>query len=199
SGAGINDKDLTINAWATRNWIGYTWYQHAMKPRLAASFDYASGDGNANCTGVNGGAGQAGTTCKTSNTFENFYPTNHIHMGYMDVMAWKNMWAPGGNFQIRPTSKDHFEVWYNSFHLANARDNWYRGSQGVYMWSQVGNTKSHIGEEVDFTWTRLFADGKVGLQGTYGYLWAGDYIQQNLGNGMHANQEWAYVSLWMNF
>ena len=45
-----NQKNLHINAWATRNWIGYTHYQSAWKPRLAVNFDYASGDGRANCT-----------------------------------------------------------------------------------------------------------------------------------------------------
>ena len=45
-----NQKNLHINAWATRNWIGYTHYQSAWKPRLAFNFDYASGDGRANCT-----------------------------------------------------------------------------------------------------------------------------------------------------
>src|SRR5262249_55940532 len=80
-----NQKNLHINAWATRNWIGYTHYQSSWKPRFAINFDYASGDGRANCT-ISGGANGL---CKTANTFENFFPTNHIHMGYMDVQAWK--------------------------------------------------------------------------------------------------------------
>ena len=44
-----NTKNLHINAWATRNWIGYTHYQSSWKPRIAVNFDYASGDGRANC------------------------------------------------------------------------------------------------------------------------------------------------------
>ena len=185
-------RNLTINAWATRNWIGYTMYESKLKPRLALGFDYASGDGNANCTLA--GAVQG---CKTANTFENFFPTNHIHMGYMDVQAWRNMLSPQVNFQMRPTERDHFEVWYSNFNLANARDNWYRGSQGPYIFSKPNNTKKHIGDEIDFTWTRMFADGKVALQATYGYLFSGGYIQENLNTS--SNQQWAYISLWMNF
>ena len=45
-----NQKDIHINAFATRNWLGYTHYQSAWKPRLAFNFDYATGDGRANCT-----------------------------------------------------------------------------------------------------------------------------------------------------
>jgi hypothetical protein len=185
-----NQRNLTINAWATRNWLGYTFYDHKWKPRFAINFDYASGDDNANCV-------QRGQRCTTSNTFENFFPTNHIHMGYMDVMAWKNMIQPAGNIQFRPTERDHFEFWFNVFYLANKQDNWYRGSQGVYAWTRNGNTERHIGNEADFTWTRMFADGKVALQATYGHMFTGAYIQRNL--GVNSDQSWGYLSLWMNF
>jgi hypothetical protein len=195
-GPGSNNgtnRNVHINAWATRNWLGYTIYESKWKPRFAVGFDYASGDGNANCNAP----GSTGSTCTTGNTFENLYPTNHIHMGYMDVMAWKNMLTPAANIQFRPTARDHFEIWYNNFNLASARDNWYRGSQTVYVFSRNNNTAKHIGDELDFTWTRMFADGKLALQASYAYMWSGDYIRQNLGT--NANQQWAYASLWVNF
>jgi len=185
-----NSRNLSINAWATRNWLGYTMYDHKWKPRVAINLDYASGDGNANCV-------QNGQRCTTANTFENFFPTNHIHMGYMDVMAWKNMIQPAANLQFRPTERDHFEFWFNMFYLADKRDNWYRGSQGVYVFSKNANSESHVGDEADFTWTRMFADGKVALQATYGHLFTGAYIRQNL--GVNSDQSWGYLSLWMNF
>jgi hypothetical protein len=192
SAAVTNQKDIHINAFATRNWIGYTHYQSAWKPRLAVNFDYATGDGRANCTL----AGSV-TGCKTSNTFENLFPTNHIHMGYMDVQAWKNMMSPSVNFQARPTKDDHIEIWGTSLNLANKADNWYRGSQGVYVFSKAGNTKSHIGDELDLAWTHMFMDGKLAFQTAWGYLWSGGYIQQNLNTS--TNQQWAYAQLWINF
>jgi hypothetical protein len=188
-----NGRCLSINAWATRNWIGYTAYEAAWKPRLAFNFDYASGDGRNNC-GVGVAAGMA---CGTANTFENFFPTNHIHMGYMDVQAWKNMMSPSVNFQARPSKDDHIEFWYTNLNLANAQDNWYRGAQGAYVFSRVGNTKKHIGDELDFSWTHMMMDGKLSFQATYGYMFAGSYIEQNLGTS--TNQQWGYVQLWMNF
>ena len=188
-----NQRNIHINAWALRSWLGYTAYSSKLKPRLAVGFDYASGDGNANCS--TGGVQQFG--CRSGNTFENFFPTNHIHMGYMDVMAWKNMLSPQVNFQMRPTARDHFEILYSHFQLANARDNWYRGAQGVYVFSKPNNTTNHIGDEIDFTWTRMFADGKVAVQATWGHMFTGDYIKQNLNT--NSDQDWAYVSLWMNF
>jgi hypothetical protein len=191
-GAGYgNQKYLHINAWATRNWIGYTHYQSDWKPRLAFNFDYASGDGRANCT-IGGDTG-----CKTANTFENMFPTNHIHMGYMDVQAWKNMMSPSVNFQFRPSKDDHIEIWATSLNLANTKDNWYRATQGVYVFSKTNNNKRHIGDEVDFAWTHLFMDGKLSFQAVYGHMFAGGYIAENLGTS--ADQDWAYVQLWMNF
>lgn len=189
---GIQYKCLHINAWATRNWIGYTFYGWAWKPRFALNFDYASGDGRANCT-LNAAYGR----CSTANTFENFYPTNHIHMGYMDVMGWKNTLTWSANFQARPTRDDHIEIWYTHLNLANARDNWYRASQGVYVYSKVDNTANHVGSEVDFTWTHMFMDGKLAFQTSFAYLFTGPYIRENLGTTK--DQTWAYAQLWLNF
>ena len=190
-GLGDSQRNLSINAWATRNWLGYTHYQSSWKPRFAINMDYASGDGRAQC-----GAGGQGT-CKTANTFENLFPTNHIHMGYMDVQAWKNMMSPSVNFQARPTKDDHIEIWATSLNLANKQDNWYRGSQGAYVYSKVGNTKTHIGDELDLAYTHMFMDGKLAFQTSYGHLWAGGYIAENLGTSK--GQDWAYAQLWLNF
>ncbi len=192
SAAATNEKNIHINAFATRNWLGYTHYQSAWKPRLAVNFDYATGDGRANCTL----AGSV-TGCKTGNTFENLFPTNHIHMGYMDVQSWKNMMSPSVNLQFRPSKDDHVEFWATSLNLANKADNWYRGSQGVYVFSKAGNTKSHIGDELDVAYTHMFMDGKLAFQTAWGYLWSGGYIQQNLNTS--TNQQWAYAQLWINF
>ncbi len=190
---GGEGKCLHINAWATRNWIGYTAFNLPGKPRIAFNFDYASGDGRANCT-LNGAYGD----CKTANTFENFFPTNHIHMGYMDVMAWKNMMSFSGNFQARLTTDDHIELWYTNLHLANPKDNWYRASQGVYVFSRPDNTVTHIGDEISFVWTHFFMNGMVAFQSGYGHLFPGPYISHNLGR--HAvGQDWAYAQLWINF
>jgi hypothetical protein len=190
---GGEGKCLHINAWATRNWIGYTAFNLPGKPRLAFNFDYASGDGRANCT-LNAAYG----TCKTANTFENLFPTNHIHMGYMDVMAWKNMMSFSGNFQARPTPNDHIEVWYSNLHLANAKDNWYRASQGVYVFSRPDNTVTHVGDEISAVWTHFFMNGMVAFQTGYGHLFPGPYISHNLGRRA-VGQDWAYAQLWINF
>ena len=81
--------------------------------------------------------------------------------------------------------------------LANTKDNWYRATQGVYVFSKTNNTKRHIGNELDIVWTHMFMDGKVSFQAAYAHLFAGGYIAENLGTS--ADQSWAYAQLWVNF
>jgi hypothetical protein len=190
-----NQRNLSINAWATRNWLGYTVYEHQWKPRFAIGFDYASGDGNANCSA--NGAQQSGYACRSANTFENFFPTNYIHAGYMLNAAWRNSIQPQVNIQARPTRRDHVEFWGQMHYLASARDNWYRGAQGVLVFSKANNTATHTGNEVDFAWTHMFADGRVSLTGTWGHFFAGQYIKDNLGT--QSDQDWGILQLWMSF
>jgi hypothetical protein len=115
----------------------------------------------------------------------------------MDVQGWKNMLSFSANLQARPTRDDHLEFWYTNLNLASARDNWYRATQGVYVFSKAGNTETHIGDELDFVWTHMFMDGKLAFQTAFSYLFAGGYIQENLGTSI--DQIWAYAQLWLNF
>jgi hypothetical protein len=96
-----------------------------------------------------------------------------------------------------PTKDDHIEIWATSLNLANTKDNWYRATQGVYVFSKTNNTTRHVGDEIDFAWTHMFMDGKLPLQAVYGHLFAGADIKENLGT--NADQDWTYLQLWMNF
>jgi hypothetical protein len=102
--------------------VGYIAHNTAWKPWLAFNFGYAFGESMANCT-----LGVAYGACKSTNTFEDFFPTNHIHMRYMDAQAWKNMLSRSANLQTRTTKDGHIEFWYTNLNLASAHDSWYRG------------------------------------------------------------------------
>jgi hypothetical protein len=43
----------------------------------------------------------------------------------------------------------------------------------------------------------MFADGKIAFQTTYGHIWTGSYVSNNL--GFASNQHWGYAQIWMNF
>ena len=88
-----------------------------MQPRLSAEFNTASG---------NKGDGKWGS-------FDQLYPTNHIHFGYMDRMAWKNMNHVAIGLQLRPNKDSHFEVTGHLFSLAEEADGWYGANQAAII------------------------------------------------------------------
>jgi hypothetical protein len=96
-----------------------------------------------------------------------------------------------------PTMDDHIEILATSLNLANTKDNWYRATQTVSVYSRTDNNKRHVGDEIDVAWTHRFMDGKLSLQAVDGHHFAGSYIEQNLGT--NADQDWVYFQLWINF
>ncbi|MBX3235334.1 MAG: alginate export family protein [Nitrospiraceae bacterium] len=195
-GLGFDDRrNLNINAWASGTWIGYTWYDLDWKPRVAFGFDYASGDGDSNCVTPSGG--QARSCGGNANTFENFFPTNFLHVGFMLNGAWRNTLQAQINIQFRPSTRDHIELWALRKCLASARDNWYRGSQSPLIFSRADNVETHVGDEIDFAWTRMFADGKVSFTAMVGHFFPGPYVFHQLGRG--SDQDWGILQLWTNF
>jgi hypothetical protein len=198
-----NSMDLRIKAMALAAEGGITLKDAPWSPRIGLEFNYASGDGDANCTST--------TTCNgTAGTFENLYPTNHIVMGYADVMAWRNMVAYSGSLQVIPfdNKANHLEFRYWNFRRASTGDNWYRAAQNVYFAGPtagtVGNRAAHLADEIDVIYTLFFKGGKVAWQTGYSYLMAGSFLDNvaatTYGAGAKAvDQQWAYTQLHVNF
>ena len=85
----------------------------------------------------------------------------------------------------------------HQFEPGQYEGNWYRAPQGAYVFSRTDNNKRHLGNEIDIIWTHFFMDGKLSFQVGYGHLFAGDYIEENLGTS--TDQDWAYAQSWANF
>ncbi len=175
----------TINAYAVHVDAGVT-LPVPMQPRVGAEFNYASGDDNANTSGFGG-----------ADTFSQLFPTNHIHFGYMDLMAWQNMMTFGANLQLRPTANSHFEIAGHYMRLAEEEDNWYSAGQGPFFTTPAGNNEKSLGGEIDVVYTLFFHNNKVGWQVGYGHFFTGDYNKKN--NFGTADQNWGYTQLWINF
>jgi hypothetical protein len=202
---GGGNKDLNINAQALAAEGGITLKDAPWSPRFGLEFNYASGDGDANCTST--------TTCQGSaNTFENLYPTNHIVMGYADVMAWRNMVAYSGSLQVLPfdNKANHLEFRYWNFNRASTGDNWYRAAQNVYFFGPTSgqvagaNRAAHLAQEIDVIYTLFFQGNKVAWQTGFSYLMAGSFLdrvaQTTYGAGASAtDQTWGYTQLHVNF
>ncbi|MFO0775508.1 MAG: alginate export family protein [Nitrospiraceae bacterium] len=192
---GQSGQQTHINALAIAAEAGVT-LSMPWSPRIGVEFNYASGDGDARACN----SGNVAACRGTSNTFENLYPTNHIVMGYADVMAWRNMVAYSASLQFLPfdNAANHFEFRYWNFRKAVNGDCWYRAAQNCYF--NASNGSNHLTDEIDFIYTLFFKGNKVAWQTGASYLFAGSFLDKQAGAGNSAvNQTWAYTQLHINF
>ena len=182
-GPGMN-RDMDIQAYAFHFDAGLT-LPVPMQPRLSAEFNTASGDSDATDGDYEG--------------FDQLYPTNHIHFGYMDRMSWKNMNHLAFGLQLRPNADSHFEVTGHFFSLKEEADGWYHAGQSAIIPRSATNTETNIGQEVDVVYTHFFTPGNhVAWQIGGGVFMPGDYLDSNRG-GNASEQTWGYTQLWVNF
>jgi hypothetical protein len=176
-------KNMDIEAYAFHIDGGVT-LPVPMAPRLSAEFNTASG---------NKGDGKWGS-------FDQLYPTNHIHFGYMDRMSWKNMNHLAFGLQMRPNADSHFEVTGHLFSLKEATDNLYHAGQSALGFASArGASSTEIGEEIDVVYTHFFTPGNhVAWQVGAGVFLPGERLDQAAG-GSASEQSWGYTQLWVNF
>jgi len=201
-GAGGFGRDMDISAYAMHIDGGVT-LPVPMQPRIGAEVNIASGDQNANSCTSNNGSNPGGCD-DTWRGFDQLFPTNHIHFGYMDRMAWTNMihWAVG--LQMRPTKNSHLEVTGHKFYLNEENDNWYGAGQGIFITTPNGNQEDDLGSEIDVVYTLFFTPGNhVAWQIGGGAFFPGDFIESNpaaASSSIDADtQTWGYTQLWINF
>lgn len=155
-----------------------------MQPRLGIEYNTASGE-------------EAGDN--KFGGFDQLYPTNHIHFGYMDRMSWKNMSHYSAGLQLRPDEDSHFEVTGHFFYLKEATDGWYHAGQGPIIGADPNNTEKDLGKEIDLVYTHFFTPGNhVAWQIGGGVFFPGERVDL-VRNGDASKQTWGYTQLWINF
>ena len=177
-------KNLDIEAYAFHIDGGVT-LPVPMQPRLSAEFNTASGDQD-----PNDGKFQS---------FDQLYPTNHIHFGYMDRMSWKNMNHFAFGLQMRPNADSHFEVTGHLFNRQEETDGVYHAGQAQFINAAAGGDATNVGEEVDVVYTHFFTPGNhVAWQIGGGVFLPGE-VMDNWRGGNAGEQSWGYTQLWVNF
>ncbi len=179
----IGAMDMDIEAYAFHIDGGVT-LPVPMQPRLSAEFNMASG----NKDGDN-----------KWRSFDQLYPTNHIHFGYMDRMSWKNMNHLAFGLQMRPNADSHFEVTGHIFNRQESTDGVYHAGQAQFISATAGGSATSVGEEVDIVYTHFFTPGNhVAWQIGGGVFLPGD-VMDNWRDGDAGDQSWGYTQLWVNF
>ena len=193
--------NLHINAEAAAAKIGYTFEPVPMRPRLGFEVDYASGD---NCVAATTSATTGCNAVNHANTFDNLFPTNHFHYGYMDLMAWRNMVNYQVMFDVKPSPVSKLQFNYIIHRLARTTDNWYRAAQAIYVSPTATNQEASLGQELDVHYWHTFKE-KFKFEIGYGHFFAGAFLDKAasvnttgsptsttnaVGNG---GQDWGYV------
>lgn len=190
----VRGRVADISAYAFHVDAGVTLPVLPMDPRLGVEYNTASGNSD---NGKWGG-------------FDQLYPTNHIHFGYMDRMSWKNMNHYSAGLQLRPDEDSHLEVTGHFFSRKETTDFWYGAAQTIapqgdsILRDSDGNitgvnTEKDIGKEIDVVYTHFFTpDNHVGWQIGGGVFFPGEFVDMQVG-GDASKQTWGYTQLWINF
>lgn len=153
------ESDISAYAFAVK--AGYT-LPVAFSPRIGVEYDRASGDDN--------------PTDDNFTTFENLFPTNHIHYGYMDYVGWRNMQDLRFSLGIKPTKTSGLSMDYHLFRLVEERDNWYRASGHIFRATPITNQETEMGREINLVGYTILMD-KLRVEAGYGHFFVGDYIK----------------------
>ncbi len=171
-----------LTAAAAHVGLGYNWLETAWKPRLYAQYNFATGDED--------------PTDDTIETFQNLFPTNHLHYGYIDAFSWQNLHNPSLTFQATPCKNLTTALTYHAFFLATNEDAAYRAN-GVATIRGGRNPEASkfVGTELDFTAAYKVNKYLSFLVG-YSRFFAGDYLADT---GPRDDADFAYFQTEIKF
>ena len=162
--------------------LGWT-FAPAWKPRLMAEFNYGSGDRN-----PRDGESQA---------FNNLFPSNHFHYGYIDYQDWSNTRSLGIGFTASPATG--VSVWAKGyrFWLDQPKDAWRNAGSLVLGRDRTGRSGRDVGCEFDVganvKWNRH-------LQGELGYaIFLGERFVRRVRPGQDESSRFFWAQFGLKF
>ena len=157
-----------LSAWAFAARAAYTFRDTDGKPRIGIEIDHASGDDD--------------PTDGDQGTFQTLFPTNHLYYGYMDMMAWMNMWDVRLSAGVSPCDKVTLGFDYHHLRLAETKGGWYAASGGQIRGPAAAGSGHHLGDEFDFTITYKPWKQFTVLAG-FSQFFDGKYVRNTGGGG----------------
>lgn len=183
STAAADTRDLDHLAFFVHGEVGYT-FATAWSPRLAALYDYASGDDS--------------PTDGKSNRFDTLYGARrfeHGPTGIYGAFARANIQSPGLRLTARPCKPLELMAAYRAYWLASDTDAW--TSSGVRDAS--GNSGSFIGHalEAGARWDAL--PGNMRVEAGCAFLFSGDFVENAPNATYRGDSVYGYVSVEFTF
>lgn len=174
------DQDaLDIDAAMAVAILGYT-FDHAWKPRLSFEFDYASGDSD--------------SSDGDRETFDNLFPTNHLHYGYMDLASLQNLNNYRFQLTAKPMKKLAVQGDVHLIYVDTSKDDFYSAGRTTKR-STMAGAGTHVGNEVDLKAKYNMCDYANVLVG-YSHFFAGDFLSDT---GANDDADFVYVQTTLNF
>lgn len=166
--------DLNHSAFAMHHECGYT-FECPASPRLGSGYSYATGDSDS-------GDGD-------HNTFDNLFPTNHLHYGAMDLFSWRNMHDVEFILSAKPIEKLASVLAVHAFFLdESSKDAWFSAGGGTVRLAKDG-VDSYVGTEIDLK-TRYEVCKYFIVEAGYSHYFAGDHIDDT---GERNDADWGYL------
>ncbi len=170
----------TIEAWALHSRVGYTFDELPWDPRLSFEYNHGSGDSDPRDGKIE--------------TFDNLFPTNHMHYGYMDFFSLRNLDNLKLGLDAAPHASLKLIAAFHWFFLDTASGAWQNAGGGVVRPRTPGASQT-VGQELD-----LLAKWKVmkhlELWLGYSHFFAGPYVEDT---GAHDDADFLYVQSILNF
>lgn len=169
---------------------GYTFKDAPWRPRIGIQYNYATGDDDP----ADGDHG----------TFDNLFPTNHLHYGYIDFFSWRNMHHLQFELQFFPAKRLWIKTHLHFFWNDEEKDQWYNAGGGATAGVRAAarrNADSFIGEELDIVVNyvpNLPGIGKaLSVQAGYSHFWGEDFVSDTIGGNDGA--DFAYLMTVLKF
>lgn len=165
--AGVFQAELDHDAYAYNLEAGYT-FVHPWKPRLSASYGFASGDESPNAS--------EGKNQRFERLFGFARPWSNN-----DYFQMENISAPKVRVEFEPKLSFleglKIDAGYSWYRLDSATDRW----NGAGLRDNTGNSGKDVGEEVDVR-VRFPINKYSSVNLGYAYFWAGDFTKNTTRN-----------------
>lgn len=169
-----------IRAWAWHNNVGYTFERILWKPRI--SFEYSHGSGDSDPRDGN------------FENFDNLFPANHLHYGYIDFASLRNINNIKVGMDMKPHKQLKFSADYHWFFLATNGSAWFNAGQAVIRQSRAGASET-LGQELDLLVSYSLSK-YVNLLIGYSHFHAGAFVKDT---GTHDDANFFYVQTTLKF